>query len=46
MNERCLRVLAHGFKFLEGRRSHDGELWMAERAPEKSLPSARPANGV
>ena len=25
-----MRVLADGFKFLEGPRWHDGELWMAE----------------
>src|SRR5262249_52941629 len=30
MSERNLRVLADGFKFLEGPRWRDGELWMAE----------------
>jgi sugar lactone lactonase YvrE len=30
MSERNLRVLAAGFKFLEGPRWRDGELWMAE----------------
>ena len=30
MSERNLRVLADGFRFLEGPRWHDGELWMAE----------------
>jgi sugar lactone lactonase YvrE len=30
MTRRNTRVLADGFKFLEGPRWHDGELWMAE----------------